>query len=99
MEIVDPHEVLTFWFAPDQTAQWYAEDGNFDAEIRRRFLTTYEAARSGQLDQWRNTPQSLLALIIVLDQFPRNMFRGSAHAFCDGRAGRELDQGGHRKTV
>jgi uncharacterized protein (DUF924 family) len=81
MEIVDPHEVLTFWFAPDQTAQWYAEDGNFDAEIRRRFLTTYEAARSGQLDQWRNTPQSLLALIIVLDQFPRNMFRGSARAF------------------
>jgi uncharacterized protein (DUF924 family) len=81
MEIVDPAEVLTFWFAPDRTSQWYAEDGNFDAEIRRRFLATYEAACSGQLDHWRGTSQSLLALIIVLDQFPRNMFRGSARAF------------------
>jgi uncharacterized protein (DUF924 family) len=81
MAIVDPQEVLTFWFAPGRVKQWYAEDPNFDAEIRRRFIATYEAACSGQLEQWREAPQSLLALIIVLDQFPRNMFRGSARAF------------------
>ncbi|MGN6747692.1 MAG: DUF924 family protein, partial [Xanthobacteraceae bacterium] len=81
MGIVDPQEVLTFWLAPGRAEQWYAEDANFDADIRRRFLATYEAARSGQIDHWRDAPQSLLALIIVLDQFPRNMFRGSARAF------------------
>jgi uncharacterized protein (DUF924 family) len=81
MKIVDPAEVLTFWFAPGRAEQWYAEDANFDADIRRRFLATYEAACSQQLDSWREAPHSLLALIIVLDQFPRNMFRGSARAF------------------
>jgi uncharacterized protein (DUF924 family) len=87
MESVDPQDVLTFWFAPGRTSQWYATDGNFDAQIRRRFLATYEAACAGQLDQWRDTPRSLLALIIVFDQFPRNMFRDSARAFAtDARA-------------
>ena len=80
MEIVDPREVLTFWFAPGRAEQWYAEDADFDAQIRERFLATYEAACS-RLDQWPETPHSLLALIIVFDQFPRNMFRGSARAF------------------
>jgi uncharacterized protein (DUF924 family) len=81
MAIVDPRDVLTFWFAAGRAEQWYAEDANFDADIRQRFLATYEAACSGQLDHWRDTPESLLALIIVLDQFPRNMFRGAARAF------------------
>jgi uncharacterized protein (DUF924 family) len=81
MAIVDPHEVLTFWFAPGRAEQWYAEDANFDAEIRRRFLASYDAACEARLDHWHDTPQSLLALIIVLDQFPRNMFRGTARAF------------------
>jgi uncharacterized protein (DUF924 family) len=81
MKIVDAAEVLTFWFAPGRAEQWYAEDANFDADIRRRFLATYEAACSGQLDHWRDTPHDLLALIIVLDQFPRNMFRSAARAF------------------
>jgi len=94
MEIVDPEEVLTFWFAPDRTSQWYAEDENFDAEIRRRFLATYEAACAERLDKWRNTPATLLALIIVLDQFPRNMFRGTARAFAtDARAVRLTKEG------
>ncbi|HEY2446747.1 MAG TPA: DUF924 family protein, partial [Rhizomicrobium sp.] len=72
---------LTFWFEPGRRALWYATNESFDEEIRQRFLATYEAAHSGQLDAWRETPHSLLALIVVLDQFPRNMFRGSARAF------------------
>ena len=81
MPIASPHDVLTFWFAPGQSDRWYAKDEAFDAEIRQRFLPTYEAACSGHLDAWHEGPDSLLALIIVLDQFPRNMFRGSARAF------------------
>jgi uncharacterized protein (DUF924 family) len=81
MPIASPHDILTFWFAPGQSDRWYAKDEAFDAEIGQRFLHTYEAACSGDLGAWRDHPESLLALIIVLDQFPRNLFRGSARAF------------------
>ena len=94
MPIASPHDVLTFWFAPGQSDRWYAKDEAFDAEIRHRFLPTYEAACSGHLDAWREGPDSLLALIIVLDQFPRNMFRGSARAFAfDAQAARFTREG------
>ena len=87
MAIAAPQDVLAFWFAPGRDALWYARDENFDREIRERFLATYEAACEGRLDEWRQTPQSILALIVVLDQFPRNMFRGLARAFAaDPRA-------------
>jgi len=81
MEIASFEDVLAFWFSEAQSSLWYANDDKFDAEIRQRFLSTYEAANSGTLDEWRNTPESMLALIILLDQFPRNMFRGSSRAF------------------
>jgi uncharacterized protein (DUF924 family) len=97
MAIVDPAQVLTFWFAPGRTSQWYVEDRNFDAEVQRRFLATYEAACTGQLHNWRNAPQSLLALIIVLDQFPRNMFRGSARAFATDAQAIALTKEGIKK--
>jgi uncharacterized protein (DUF924 family) len=74
-------DVLEFWFSSAQKSRWYAKDEKFDADIRQRFLATYEAAYAGELDEWRSTPESLLALIILLDQFPRNMFRGSPRAF------------------
>jgi uncharacterized protein (DUF924 family) len=81
MDIASSQDVLAYWFSPAQSARWFAEDDKLDADIRQHFLATYEAARSGELNEWRNAPQSLLALIIVLDQFPRNMFRGSVRAF------------------
>ena len=62
MPIASPDDVLTFWFAPGQSDRWYAKDEAFDAEIRQRFLPTYEAACSGHLDAWREGPDSLLAL-------------------------------------
>jgi uncharacterized protein (DUF924 family) len=61
--------------------KWYTKNSDFDAEITRRFLTTYEAAVAGRLSHWEDTPDGALALVIVLDQFPRNMFRGSARTF------------------
>jgi uncharacterized protein (DUF924 family) len=78
--IVTPQAVLHFWFGLDPE-KWYKKDDAFDAEIRERFLTTYEAAAAGRLADWEAAPESALALVIVLDQFPRNMFRGSPRTF------------------
>jgi uncharacterized protein (DUF924 family) len=73
-------EVLAFWRAAG-SAKWFTKDAAFDAEIAARFLGTYEAAAAGLLTAWEATPDDALALVIVLDQFPRNMFRASARAF------------------
>src|SRR5438093_4839512 len=75
-----PAEVLAFWRAAGPEA-WFHKDDAFDADIRTRFLATYEAAVTGALAPWRATAEGSLALVIVLDQFPRNMFRGSARTF------------------
>ncbi len=75
-------EVLAFWFRGDpRDPRWFRKDDAFDRDIRTRFLPLYERAARGELDAWREAPRSCLALIVVLDQFPRNMFRGSARAF------------------
>src|SRR5256885_9803218 len=86
--ILDFIEVLDFWFgAPDSRERgrprklWFQKSESFDAEIRSRFLATWERAARGELERWQTTPLASLALIIVLDQFPRNMFRGTARAF------------------
>jgi len=80
--------VLDFWFgAPDSRERgrprkaWFQKSEPFDAEIRRRFLTTWERAARGELERWQATPLASLALVVALDQFPRNMFRGTARAF------------------
>jgi len=73
-------EVVSFW-AEAGHDRWFNKDDAFDAEIRRRFLAAHEAAAAGQLAAWEAMPQGALALLILLDQFPRNMFRGSARAF------------------
>ena len=78
--IASPETVLAFWreAGPEK---WFKNDVTFDDDIRRRFLKTYEAAAAGQLFSWEQTAESTLALIIVLDQFPRNMFRGDPRTY------------------
>src|SRR3954447_17848508 len=78
--LVTPEAVLDFWFGAGPE-RWFSRDDAFDAAIREKFLAAYEAAAAGQLADWEATPDGALALIIVLDQFPRNMFRGSRRAF------------------
>ena len=79
-----PDDILSFWFAGDTRARWFDVSPQFDAEIRRRFGALYEDAASLP---WRNDATSALALVILLDQFPRNMFRDSPRAFeSDGQA-------------
>lgn len=80
MQSVTAQDVLGFWFGSDRKA-WFEKNPAFDAEIHRRFLPLYEEACAGALEDWKKSPQSCLALVILLDQFPRNMFRGLARAF------------------
>jgi uncharacterized protein (DUF924 family) len=78
-----PGEVVAFWCAAGPK-RWFEKDAAFDDEIRDRFLKLYEAAAAGKLSGWEQYAEGALALLILLDQFPRNMFRGSARAFaCD----------------
>ena len=85
---VSPQQVLDFWFdVPGSPAHgesrdvWFRKNPAFDAEVRERFAATHAAAAHGALAAWVDTPASLLALIIVTDQFPRNMHRDTAAAF------------------
>lgn len=80
--MIDPKaaEVLRFWFE-EHAKDWFVKNPAFDAEIRARFLALHEAAAAGQLAHWADDARACLALVLVLDQFPRNMFRGTPRAF------------------
>lgn len=86
--VATPAEALAYWRALGP-AKWFVADGEVDAEIRRRFAATYEAAASGRLADWEEQGEAALALVIVLDQFPRNMFRGTPRAFAADPLARE----------
>ena len=77
---MDASAVLRFWFDCDRKA-WFEKNPAFDEEIRDRVLHLHEQALDEELGTWRQAPDSCLALVILLDQFPRNMFRGTAKAF------------------
>jgi len=74
-------DVLDFWFADDSAVRWFVRDDEFDAQIRARFGATHEAATRGELDHWTATAQGWLALLIVLDQFSRNIHRDDVRAW------------------
>ncbi|MBK8259169.1 MAG: DUF924 domain-containing protein [Polyangiaceae bacterium] len=86
----DVERVLTFWFGtldaqgratPEVRTRWFKKDTAFDQEIRDQFLSFYHQATQGQLSNWLTTQRGRLALIIVLDQFSRNMFRGTPQMY------------------
>ena len=81
-------EVLDFWFQRERKA-WFEKNPAFDEEIRQRFLCLYESGAAGKLNDWQETPTTCLALVILLDQFPRNLFRGTAKAFAADPMARE----------
>jgi uncharacterized protein (DUF924 family) len=96
-------EVVDFWFGPVDVRgparlEWFRKDAAFDAEIRGRFGSLQRAAAARECEPWRASPEPMLALIIVLDQFSRNLFRGDARAFAQDAHAREcareaLDRG------
>lgn len=73
-------DVTGFWTAAGP-AKWFAKSEAFDNAIRLRFEPVHHAAARGQYDAWADTAEGALALLLLLDQFPRNLYRGSAHAF------------------
>ncbi len=75
------HDILKFWFEDISPATWWAVDTEFDARVTKHFLSVLTQAAKGELFEWRKEPQGRLAEIIVLDQFPRNIYRGTAAAF------------------
>jgi uncharacterized protein (DUF924 family) len=85
--------VLAFWFGEPGTPAygksreaWFRKDPAFDAQIAQHFLALHASAALGERDHWREHPDSLLALVIVLDQFSRNLYRGDARAFSQDAA-------------
>lgn len=84
--LAGPQDILSFWCQELTPADWYATSDALDDTIRARFLATWQAAadrRGGdaQFDSWRSRPDHLLAYLVLVDQFPRNMFRGDARSF------------------
>ena len=91
-----PDDVLDFWFGRTGEGgyggfreQWFRKDAAFDEEIRERFLGLYEEAASGEHDDWRENARGAVALVIVLDQFPRNMFRDDPRTYATDEKARE----------
>ena len=84
--VATPQDVIGFWRHAGP-AKWFGGGPAFDEAIRLRFEPTHHAAARGEYDAWTETADGALALLILLDQFPRNLYRGSAHAYAtDGKA-------------
>jgi uncharacterized protein (DUF924 family) len=96
MSVATPEDVLEFWFGPAGSAplagstKWWTKDAAFDHEIKARFESTIAAAAAGELDAWKATPRGRLALVVVLDQFSRNAYRGTARSFAQDARARDL---------
>jgi len=73
--------ILDFWFSEPANKKWFKSSSDFDREILTKYFSIWAQARANQLDKWQESPESSLALVIVLDQFPLNMFRGTAKCF------------------
>jgi uncharacterized protein (DUF924 family) len=80
--------ILSFWFGQPQATnygqyrkEWFVKDANFDEQIRQQFLADTQKAAAGDYDDWQASPTRAVALLLLLDQFPRNLYRGSARSF------------------
>ena len=76
-----PQQIIEFWFSDRIKNQWFSSTPELDKEIFRKYGSIFDDASIGMLDDWMNDPEGSLALIILLDQFPLNMFRGQAKSF------------------
>jgi uncharacterized protein (DUF924 family) len=79
--VFNPGSILDFWYTEPMCSRWFSSTPALDAEIRSSYELAWRAAVEGRLDDWKDSPQGCLALVIVLDQLPLNMFRGEAKSF------------------
>jgi uncharacterized protein (DUF924 family) len=84
-----PMDIVGFWRSAGPK-KWFAKDQGFDSMIALRFEQTHYRASQRRYDAWVETPEGALALMILLDQFPRNLYRGTAHAFATDRKARDV---------
>ncbi|MEM9152530.1 MAG: DUF924 family protein [Cyanobacteria bacterium P01_F01_bin.3] len=108
---VSADTVLEFWFGnptdPDYGTYrkaWFTKDAEFDSQIRQRFLLAVEAAAEGDYDQWQSTAISSVALLLLLDQFPRNIYRGDPRSFSADEKALSVaqglvDSGAHKRLI
>ena len=83
-------QIHGFWFGDLTPKQWYVQDDEIDDTIRSRFLTAWQAERAGNAPDWGISARAIVARLILLDQFPRNMFRGHADSFATDRLARKI---------
>jgi uncharacterized protein (DUF924 family) len=86
---ITPAGILAFWREAGYD-RWYTRDDAFDAEVRRRYLALWQRAAAGELSSWEASDDGALALTIVLDQFPRNIFRGDPRTYSSDALAREV---------
>jgi uncharacterized protein (DUF924 family) len=86
---ISPADVIGFWKRAGPK-RWFRKDDAFDDDIRTGFATLHMAGARGELAHWARTAEGALALLLLLDQFPRNLYRGSAHAFATDGLAREV---------
>jgi uncharacterized protein (DUF924 family) len=86
---ITPADILKFWREAGRD-RWYKHDAAFDAEVRRRFFELWQKAAAGELSSWEASDEGALALTIVLDQFPRNMFRDDPRTYASDQQAREV---------
>jgi uncharacterized protein (DUF924 family) len=86
-------EVLTFWFSEGTRRRWFQPMTAFDREIRERFAGLWARAARGDLKDWEQGPEGCLALVVLLDQMPRNVFRGTPRAYASDLRAREIAEG------
>ena len=79
--ISEARELIDYWYSEDMSSHWFNSTEEIDRQLREKYQSLWQTARDGQLDHWMDSPQGCLALIILCDQLPLNMFRGEAHSF------------------
>ncbi len=102
--MISAADLNTFWFSEPARARWFDSTPEFDEMLRERFLSLWESARAGALSEWESTPDGALAMVIVLDQLPLNMFRDDPRSFATEAAsravaGRAIDRGFDRSLT
>lgn len=80
-EPISPRHIIEFWYSEKMRKRWFSSTPELDSEIRSKYESLWLQAGKGELDGWKASPEGCLALVIVLDQFPLNMFRGEAKSF------------------
>ena len=83
-------EIIDYWFSKEVSEHWFNSTAEFDRELGERYESVWEQASRGELVDWMNSAEGCLALVIILDQFPLNMFRGEAKSFSSEAQSRDV---------